>query len=170
LRAVAHRVAELLRLLDGFRLDLWSDDLAYGRDPVGDDVPLLAVPLLDEHGAIAFMVLAGHLDRMRKALHADLLEPLLGQVEILEAPAHFLAGERLLAELRHRGTDRLGREHRVDDAPVVERRADRLLLRGALPLVVDVLDDVRVHLEAGARRVERRALIAAGSLAGRNHV
>src|SRR2546422_4612726 len=82
LRAVAHRIAELLRFLDGRRLDLRPDDVAHRRDPVGDDVPLLAVPLLDQHGSAALVVLAGDLDRMREVLHADLLEPLLGQVEV----------------------------------------------------------------------------------------
>src|SRR6266852_8096420 len=111
LRAVAHRVAELLRFLDGRRLDLRPDDVAHRRDPVGDDGPLLAVPLLDQQGAAALVVLTGDLDRVREALHADLLEPLLGEVEVLEAPAHLLAGERLVAELRHRGAEGLGREH-----------------------------------------------------------
>src|SRR5439155_10240291 len=153
LRAVAHRVAELLRLLDGGPLDLRPDDVAHRSDPVGDDVPLLAVPLLDQHGPAALVVLAGDLDRMREALHAELLEPLLGQVEVLEAPAHLLAGERLVAELRHRGADRLGREHRVDDAAVVERRAQVFLFGGALALFVDELEKYRMNLEVGARIV-----------------
>src|SRR5262245_27459988 len=117
-RAVAHRVAELLRLLDRRGLDLGPDDVAHRRDPVGDDVPLLAVPLLDQHRPAALVVLAGDLDRMREALHADLLEPLLGQVEVLEAPPHLLAGGRLVAVLRHRGADGLDRQHRVDEPAV----------------------------------------------------
>ena len=59
LRAVALRVVELLALFDRGRLDLRADDVAHGLHPVGDDVPLLAVPLLDEHGAVALVVLAG---------------------------------------------------------------------------------------------------------------
>src|SRR5207249_8476009 len=103
LRAVAHRVAELLRLLDSRRLDLRPDHVAHRRDPVGDDVPLLAVPLLDQDGAVALVVLAGDLDRVREGLLADLLERLLGLVEILEVAAHLLAGERLVVLLPHRG-------------------------------------------------------------------
>src|SRR5437588_12716783 len=106
LRAVAHRVAELLRLLDSRRLDLRPDHVAHRRDPVGDDVPLLAVPLLDQDGAAPLVVLAGDLDRMREILHPDLLEPLLSQVQVLEAPAHLLGGQRLVAELRHRRANR----------------------------------------------------------------
>src|SRR2546427_5692923 len=92
LRAVAHRVAELLPLLDGRHLDLRSDHVAHRRGPVGDGVPLLAVPLLDQDGAVSLVVLPGDLDRVREVLHADLLEPLLGHVESLEPPAHPLAG------------------------------------------------------------------------------
>src|SRR5262245_26706304 len=101
LRAVALSVAELLALLDRGRLELGPHHLAHGRDPVGDDVPLLAVPLLDEHGTVALVVLAGHLDRVREALHAELIEPRLREVQVLEAPAHLLAGERLVAVLGH---------------------------------------------------------------------
>src|SRR2546427_12454239 len=105
LRAVAHRVPELLRLLDGRRLDLRPDHVAHRRDPVGDDGPLLAVPLLDQDGTAPLVVLAADLDRMREVLHADLLEPLLGQVQVLEPPAHLLAAQWLVAELRHRRAD-----------------------------------------------------------------
>src|SRR5713226_4488180 len=102
-RAVALRVVELLALLDGGRLDLRAHHVTHGLDPLGDDLPLLAVPLLDEHGAVALVVLAGDLDRPREALHAELVEPLLGQVEVLEPPPDLLAREHLVAVLAHRG-------------------------------------------------------------------
>src|SRR6266508_1965581 len=95
LAAVAHRVAELLALFDGRGLELRADHLPHGRNPVRHDVPLLAVPLLDEHGAIALVVFAGHLDRVRETLQADLVQPLLREVQVLESPADLLAGERL---------------------------------------------------------------------------
>src|SRR5947209_10633705 len=170
LGTVAHGVAELLPLLDGRGLDLRADDVAHGRDPVRHDGPFLAVPLLDEHRPIALVILAGDLDRVREALHAQLLEPLLGEVEVLHAPADLLAGERLVAVFRHRGADRLGGQHRVDEAAVVERLADRVLVAAALSLVVDELEEVRVDLEVGARRVERRALVALRAVTGRDHV
>src|SRR5260370_11309610 len=160
LGAVALRVPELPALLDRRRLDHRADDVPHGRDPVGHDAPLLAVPLLDEDRAVALVVLARDLDRVREALHAELVEPLLGEIQVLEAPADLLAGERLVAVLPHRRADRLGREHGVDEAAVVERLADGLLLAPALALVVDELEDVLVHLEGGARRVERRTLVA----------
>src|SRR5437870_11381867 len=90
LAAVALRVAALLGLVDGGPLDLRADDVLHGLDPVRDDVPLLAVPLLDQDRAAALVVLARDLDRVREALHSDLLEALLGLVQVLEAPAHLL--------------------------------------------------------------------------------
>src|ERR1700682_4415333 len=66
--AVALRVVELLALLDGGRLDLRAHHLTHRLGPPRDDLPLLAVPLLDEHGAVALVVLAGDLDRPREDL------------------------------------------------------------------------------------------------------
>src|SRR5262245_63750476 len=111
LRAVAHRVLELPALVDRRRLDLRPHHLAHRRDPVGDDAPLLAVPLLDEHRAVPLVVLAGNLQWMGEAAHADLVQALLGEIQVLEAPAPLLAGERLVAELRHGRADGLGLQH-----------------------------------------------------------
>src|SRR5438876_4568145 len=93
LRTVALRVVELLALVAGGGFDLRADDVAHRLDPVRHDVPLLAVPLLDQHGAVALVVLARDLHGMREALHAELVEGGLGEVQVLEAPAHLLAGE-----------------------------------------------------------------------------
>src|SRR5713226_6888172 len=49
-RAVALRVVELLALLDGGRFDLRADHVAHRREPLRNDLPLLPVPLLDQHG------------------------------------------------------------------------------------------------------------------------
>src|SRR5712691_8617102 len=169
-RAVALRVVELLALLDGGRLDLRPNHVTHRLDPLGDDLPLLAVPLLDEHGAIALVVLTGDLDRPREALHAELVEPLLRQVEVLEPPPDLLAREHLVAILAHRGTDRLDGEHGVGDAAVVERRTHVLLLPSALALVVDVLDDVLEDPEVGARSMECRSLVGLGAITRGDHV
>src|SRR6266849_6847030 len=168
--AVALRVVELLALLDGGRLDLRAHHVTHGLDPLGDDLPLLAVPLLDEHGAVALVVLAGNLDRPREALHAELVEPMFRQVEVLEPPPDLLAREHLVAVLAHRGADRLDGEHGVGDAAVVERRPHVLLLPGALALLVDVLDDVLEDLEVGARGMEGRALVCLGTVTSRDDV
>src|SRR5688572_21159056 len=113
LAAVPLRVAELLGFLDGGRLDLRADDLPHRRDPVRHERPLLAVPLLDPDRAVALVILARHLERVREALHAELLEPLVGEIEVLEAPPDLLGGRRRLGAL-HAGADGLGRLHIVD--------------------------------------------------------
>ena len=56
------------------------------------------------------MIGAGHLDRLQHALEAELLDAVGGDVEVLEAPPHLLAGQRLVAELLLRGADRLDAE------------------------------------------------------------
>src|SRR5688572_1131304 len=122
LAAVPHRVAELLALLDGGRLDLGADDLAHRGDPVRDQLPLLAVPLLHPDAPVALVVLARDLDRVPGERHAELLEPLLREGHVLEAPADLLARGHRLGAL-HPRADRLGGVHRVDDAAVVERLA-----------------------------------------------
>src|SRR5438876_3982982 len=116
LAAVALRVPELLALYDGGRLDLRAHDVLHGLDPVRDDVPLLAVPLLDEDRAAALVILARDLDRVGAALHPDLFEALLGQVQVLEAAAHLLGRGRLPPGAPHRGADGFGGEHRVHAA------------------------------------------------------
>src|SRR5260370_7706076 len=73
--AVAHRVPELLALLHRGQLELRADDLLHGLDPLGHDVPLLAVPLLDQHRPAALLVLAVHLHRLAEALHPVLPHP-----------------------------------------------------------------------------------------------
>src|SRR5512143_1697120 len=90
--AVAHRVSELLALLHRGRLELRAHDLPHGLDPVGDDVPLLAVPLLDQDRPAALVILAGHLHRVGEALEPDLVQPGLGEAQVLVAPAHLLGG------------------------------------------------------------------------------
>src|SRR5512137_3047204 len=81
--AVAHRVPELLALLHRGRLELRAHDLLHGLDPVGDDVPLLAVPLLDQDRPATLVILAGHLHRVGEALEPDLIQPGLGEIQVL---------------------------------------------------------------------------------------
>src|ERR671918_2082768 len=80
LGAVARGVAELLAFLHRRRLQLGPHHVAHGLDPVGDDAPLLAVPLLDHDRPVALVVLARDLHGAREALHPQLLEPLLRHV------------------------------------------------------------------------------------------
>ena len=67
-----------------------------------------------------------HLERRREVGHAELRQPLLGDVEVFQAIAHLLPGERLLAVHLLGGADRFGHDHGVDEAAVVEHLADML--------------------------------------------
>src|SRR5262245_45683815 len=86
---------------------------------------IFAVPGLDTAGTRALVVGAGHVDRLQHAFEAELLDAIGGDVEILEAPAHLLAGQRLLAEPLLRGADRFNTEHRVDQSARDIRRIAR---------------------------------------------
>jgi hypothetical protein len=48
------------------------------------------------------------------ALETEVLGAIRGEIKAFEAPAHLLTCERLLAELRLRGANRLNAEHGVD--------------------------------------------------------
>src|SRR5262249_32043083 len=105
LRAVAGGDLLLRRVLAGRRLHQRLDDRVVPGEPVGDHVPLLAVPLVHAAEPRAFVVGTGHLERSDHALEAELLDAVGGEVEVLEAPAHLLAGHRLVAGPRHSGAD-----------------------------------------------------------------
>src|SRR6516164_7307051 len=120
LRAVACGDLLLRRVLLSRRLDQRLDDGVVAGEPVRNDVPLLAVPLVDAAQPRALVVGAGHLERADHALEAELLDAVGSKIEMLEAPAYLLAGHRLVAELGHGRADRLGAQHRVDQATVVE--------------------------------------------------
>ena len=132
---------------------------------------LLAVPLLELDRAAALVVGAGHLERLHEAGGAELLQPRLGDVEVLDAPADLLGRQRLLAVLLLRLADRLDGDDAVHDAAVVVDRADaRLVLHLALALRVDVLLDLLDHREVGAGDVEAGRDVALGRVARGNRV
>src|SRR4030095_5739155 len=105
--AVARRDVLFLGIRGRRLLDHGAHQIAIRSDPVGDDDPLGAVPLLEFDRAAAFMVQARHLERLHEACRAELLETRFGDGEVLEAPADLLAGQRLLAVLLLRLADRL---------------------------------------------------------------
>src|SRR5262245_43716393 len=106
-RAVAGRDVLLLGVLRRVLLDLGAHQLAVGLHPVGDHLPLGAVPLLELHQPRALVVEARDLDGRHQPRRAELLQALVVDVQVLDAPAHLLAGDRLaLAELRLREADR----------------------------------------------------------------
>src|ERR1051325_11044934 len=114
------------RVLGRGVLDERLDHVVIRGVPVRRDAPVLAVPGLDAAGAGALVVGAAHLDRLENAIEAELLDACRGDVEVLEAPAHLLAGQRLVAVVRLGGADRLDAEHAVDQAAHVEDLAGLL--------------------------------------------
>src|SRR5690242_9346435 len=86
LAAVARRDLLFRGVLAGLVLD----HLAHHRTVAGherrDLHELAAVPALELHHAGAFMVRAAGLDRREEPARAEVLDALLGEVEMLEAP------------------------------------------------------------------------------------
>src|SRR6516225_11764919 len=95
LAAIARRDALFLRVRQGRLLDDRTQQRTVGLHPVADHVPLLAVPLLEAHGAAAFMIRAGQLERLDETECAELFQARIVEIQMLEAPAHLLARERL---------------------------------------------------------------------------
>src|SRR5215470_13871190 len=123
--AVARRDAFLLRILRGGLLDHRAHDRLVGGDPVADRVPFLAVPLQKLHRAAALVVEARDPERLHQSGRTELLQALVVDVQVLERPAHLLAGDRLaLAEFRLRIADRLRGDDAGHDAARVVDRAD----------------------------------------------
>src|SRR5918994_2514722 len=158
LYTIARRDLALRGVLRRGLLDLGPHDRLVARDPVADHLPLLSVPLLELHRAAAFVVEARDLHRLHQVEGAELLEALLVDLQVLDAPAHFLAAERPLAELRLRGAHGLGGENALDHAAVEVLLADAVAVLhvAALAAGVHVLQDLLHHLELGARGMERR--------------
>src|SRR3954470_14577863 len=77
------------------RLHHWLDDLFIRLVPLIRELPLLAVPGLDAGPGGAHVVLAGGADRPQHAGEAQLVEAFLVQAQVLQAPAHLLAGHDL---------------------------------------------------------------------------
>src|SRR5271165_5633725 len=90
------------------------------RQPVRDEAPLLAVPLLDPHPGATLMVGAGQLHWRDKTFESQLLDALVVEIQVFQSPAHLLASERLVAELTLRGANCLDDDRGVDHAAVVE--------------------------------------------------
>src|SRR6266542_1083117 len=121
LGAVTRGDSLLLRVRGRRLLDHRPHDRLVRLDPLGDDVPFLAIPLLELDRAAPFVVRAGELDRLQQADGAELLQSLVVDVQVLQTPPHLLARQRLLAELGLRGANGLRIQDAVDDAAVVIR-------------------------------------------------
>src|ERR1051325_11548045 len=97
------------RVLGRGLLDQRLDHVVVRGVPVRRDAPVLAVPGPDAAGAGALVVGAAHLDRLEHAVEAELLDAVGPDVEVFQAPAHLLAGHRLVAVAGLGGGGRLHR-------------------------------------------------------------
>ncbi|MCY1369958.1 hypothetical protein D9M69_570260 [compost metagenome] len=117
------------------------------------------------------MVGAGQLQRLHQALGTQRLQSRVVQAQVLEAPAHLLAGKRLLAELLLGDTHGLDVEDAVDHAEVVVDGAEAFGIgQVALALVHHLLLDALQYREGGAGRVGGDGDEALGGRAGRGRV
>src|SRR5215471_19524578 len=134
--AVAQGDVLLLRVLRRGLLDHRPHDRLVGGDPVADRVPFAAVPLQELHRAAALVVEARDPERLHQSGRTELLQALVVDVQVLERPAHLLAGDRLaLAEFRLRVADRLrGDDAGHDAARVVDRADARLVVQVTVTL------------------------------------
>src|SRR5215813_1504018 len=159
----------LLLGVSGSRLfDQRPHDRLIRLDPVGDELPLFAVPLLELHGAASLVIHAGNFDRLEQAERAELFQSLFVDVQVLQPPANLLSRQRLLPELGLRGADRLRVQDPVDDSPVVIHLAEAAHVF-EIPLVpsgVNVLLDILENGEVRPGRMEGGGNEALGGLAG----
>src|SRR5713101_493151 len=172
LAAIPHGVAELLALLHRGRFQLRPHHVPHGLDALGDHLPLLPVPLLNHSHSVALVVLACHLEWAHHALKPELLDPLLGEVQVLKAPSDLILRRRLLTILLDRRADCLGIQHSGDHRTVVQDLSDprSLASERSFPFVVDVLENVLVNLEPGAGGVEGHRFVALGRLSSRHDI
>ncbi|MCY1340703.1 hypothetical protein D9M69_266250 [compost metagenome] len=100
------------------------------------------------------MVGAGQLQWLHQAFGTQRLQTGVIQTQVLEAPAHLLAAQRLLAELLLGDAHGLDIEDAVDHAEVVIDGAEALGIgQVALALVHHLLRNALQHRELGAGRV-----------------
>src|SRR6266705_1316569 len=106
LRAGPRRDALVLRILRRCRLDQGPHQRLIRRDPVGDDHPLLAVPLLELDAPAPLMIAAREGERGDQALRSQLLERRGREGEVVEPPLHLRPRQGLVAELAHGTAER----------------------------------------------------------------
>src|SRR5262249_29985375 len=146
LAAVARRDVVFLGVLHRALLDHRTNQRLVRLDPVADDLPLRPVPLLELHRSSALVVGAGDLVGLDEAGRPQLREPGVIDLDVLQSPAHLLAGERLLAELPLGDADALDGDDPGEHSAVVEDApdaglVDHVALAGTVDDPLDLLDD-----------------------------
>src|SRR5690242_21961812 len=95
LAAIARRDLLLGRVLHRALLDHLAHERAVAGHERRELMEARAVPLLELDHARALVVAAARLDRREQAGRAELLQPRVGEVQVLESPAHLLGGHHL---------------------------------------------------------------------------
>src|SRR5439155_12300006 len=113
---------------------------------------------------------ARDLDGLEHTFEAKGLDALGSQIEVLEPPAHLLAGERLLAELRLRRADSLDAEHGIDQTADIEDLPGLLPFGRAEAFVVDEFFEILVQLELAGGVLQRDRVIALGAILSRTNI
>src|SRR5262249_13699285 len=133
LPAIARRDLLFARVLAGGLLDHLAHHVAVAGHEAGDLLEAGAVPHLELDHARAFVVGATRLDRGEEPAGAELLDPRLGEVQVLETPAQLLGRHHLaLAELVLRDAQRFDDDDPVHDTARVHHVAEaRLVLEVA---------------------------------------
>src|SRR5262249_37768803 len=145
LLAFTRHNALFLRIIKGRVLVHFGQHCPIRLNPIGDEFPVLPVPLLDAHLAVAFVVITRQCNRHHQPVGAQLCDALRSDVEMFVAPLNLFALERLLAEFGLGGADRLKIVDCVDSATVVEYLADLLSRRVTAIRVIDIFEDVLDH-------------------------
>src|SRR5262245_30926563 len=166
LRAVPRRDALLLRILRRRRLHQGPHQRLICGDPVGDGVPLCAVPLLEFHAPAPLMIAARQAERCDQALRPQFLEPSGGEAEMLESPLHLRPCQGLITEFAHGRAQPLRREHAAQQANEPKLCADIPFRPRPLPPGIHVGEDVLDEREVSPRAVPRLADEAPGGFPG----
>ena len=110
LRTVPWRNALFLRILRRRCLYQGPHQHLIRCNPVGEHVPLRAIPLLELHASTSLMIAAGQGERWHQSLCPQLLERRGREAEVLDPPLHLRAGQGLVAEVAHGRAEHLRRE------------------------------------------------------------
>src|SRR6266571_8869670 len=169
LRAGPRRDALFLRILGRRRHQGPHQRLVRG-DPVGDRVPLRAVPLLELHASTPLMIATGEGDWWEQALCPQLLERRWREGEVVESPLHLWPRQWLVAKFPHGRAQRLRGENALQHTTYPTCRAD-ITFRTSPPAPgIDVLEHILDERKVSPRAVPDRANEANGRLPGRHHV
>src|SRR5690606_35022128 len=168
--AVTRRDALLLGVRIRDAPDHRPQDLHVRLVDLGIHVPGLAVPGHDLRTVDAHVVHAARGDRVHEALEAELLDPRLVDVQVLEAPADLLARHRLVAVAAHRLPDRFDRERVADHDAVVVDLTYCLARAAGLAIVEDGGEVLLMDLALAAGGEQGQGAAALGAITGRYHV